>query len=127
ERLATDLDAAGAAVAEALPDLSFEEQLVTRANLRAIVRMLLEAPPGGTPTALDYFETLHRRDAFIRAWERFFDDWDALICPVMMTTAFPHCERGTPIDVDGARYDYMMTGDYTRPFNLTGHPVVTIP
>jgi amidase len=126
-RLAVDLDGAGALVEETLPGLSFDEQLETRMKLREIVRMLIDVPPAGPPSALDYFETLDRRDGFIRAWEQFFDDWDALICPVMMTTAFPHCERDTPVAVDGEPYDYMMVAGYCRPFNLTGHPVVTIP
>lgn len=127
ERFAADLSRAGAAVEEALPELSFEDQLRTRMALRGVVRMLVEEPPGGPPSALDYLRTLHERDAFTRVWEAFFDDWDALLCPVMMTTAFPHCEIDAPVLVDGLPYDYIKVADYCRPFNLTGHPVVTIP
>jgi amidase len=127
ERLARDLADAGAHVEETLPTLDFEEQLQVRAALRGIVRMLIDEPPGGPPTALDYFSALDRRDEFIRAWEQFFAKHDALICPVMTTTAFPHCERGTPVDVDGTPQPYDLLAGYCRPFNLTGHPVITMP
>ena len=42
--------------------------------------------PGGTdrPTS-DYLKALHRRDASITAWERFFSQWDILVCPVCKT------------------------------------------
>lgn len=32
------------------------------------------------------------------AWHRFFGDIDALICPVTVTTAFPHVQEGTFAD-----------------------------
>ena len=31
-----------------------------------------------------------RRYAMQQAWERFFGDWDVLLCPPATTTAFPH-------------------------------------
>jgi amidase len=64
----------------------------------------------------------------ITALEMFFEQWDALICPVMAIPAFPHCAQGTPLLVDGYPLDYWLaTIAYTCPFNLTGHPVVTLP
>jgi amidase len=127
ERVALVLADAGAAVEETLPEVSFDQQLAVRARLREVVRMLLEQPAGGPPTALDYLTALHERDAIIRVWEAFFERWDALLCPVMMTTAFPHCERDGSVPVDGVAYPYALIPDYCRPFNLTGHPVVTVP
>ncbi len=32
----------------------------------------------------------NQRHHLRRAWRRFFDDWDILLCPQMATTAFPH-------------------------------------
>jgi amidase len=83
-------------------------------------------PPSVPLLAGDLFQTLDRRDHFIRAWQAFLNE-QVLICPVMMTTAFPHCPRDTPVIVDGVEHPYSAIADYCRPFNLTGQPVVTIP
>ena len=120
------LEGAGSAVEEVLPEIDFDEQLATRAALRVIVRMRIE-PPTAPPSAEEYFRLLQQRDELIGDWERFFATYDALICPVMMVPAFPHCERGTPIMVDDATESYDLLAGYCRPFNLTGHPVVTLP
>ncbi|MEH1896913.1 MAG: amidase family protein [Nostoc sp.] len=54
--------------------------------------------------------------------------WDAYLCPVAMTSAFTHRERGTAIQVDNRSVPYSMaSGAYVVPFNLTGHPAVVIP
>jgi amidase len=79
-------------------------------------------------TLRQYTDTLTKRDAYIAAVERFFETWDALLCPVTVGPAFPHCTPGTLIDVDGQPVPYRMGGTgYTSPFNLTGHPVVVLP
>ena len=76
----------------------------------------------------DYAVFLTRRDALITAFEKFFDDWDALLCPVTVSPAIPHVPFGTPIDVDGKPVPYFIAGTaYTSPFNLTGSPVVVLP
>jgi amidase len=75
-----------------------------------------------------YAAALERRDSLIGALERFFDAWDALLCPVSAGPAIPHCPPGTPIDVDGARVPYWTGGTaHCTPFNLTGHPAVVLP
>jgi amidase len=60
--------------------------------------------------------------------EKFFDRWDAFLCPVTVSPAIPHVPFGTPIDIDGAQVPYFIAGTaYTCPFTLTGHPSVVIP
>jgi amidase len=126
ERVAATMSGHCETVEEALPAIDFDDQLQLRMDLRRFVRVFLE-PPDEPPTAADYFRALDRRDGFIRAWETFFHAWDVLVCPVMPTTAIEHCPRETPVSVDGELHDYMTLAAYCRPFNLTGHPVVTIP
>ncbi|MCO5178290.1 MAG: amidase, partial [Thermomicrobiales bacterium] len=126
-QIGSALERVGAAVEETLPEIDFDEQLAIRAALRVIVRMRIEPPPAGPPSAEEYFRLLQQRDVLIGDWERFFATYDALVCPVMMVPAFPHCERGTPIVVDDVAADYNLLAGYCRPFNLTGHPVVTLP
>jgi amidase len=75
----------------------------------------------------DYLEALDRRDKFIIAWEKFFDEWDVLLCPPSMVTAFPHCEQGSPIQVDEREESYWMAQSQSGWFNYTGHPSAVIP
>ncbi|MCA9911053.1 MAG: amidase, partial [Anaerolineae bacterium] len=79
-------------------------------------------------TMQEYAWTLAKRDTFILALERFFAKWDALLCPVTATPAFPHCPTGTPLAVDDRFVPYW-NGllSYTAPFNLSGHPAVAVP
>jgi amidase len=126
KRLAGNMAAEGWRVAEALPAIDFAEQLRVRAVLRRAVRLFTDDDPQ-PPTLADYFSALDQRDRFIVAWETFFEQHDALLCPVLMTSAFEHCPYGADIAVDGLAQPYSLLPDYCRPFNLTGHPVVTLP
>jgi amidase len=75
-----------------------------------------------------YVERLRQRGALIVALEAFLAEWDALICPVTSTPAFPHQVPETPILVDDQAVEYnIATMSHTLPFNLTGHPVVVLP
>jgi amidase len=76
----------------------------------------------------EYMLALNRRDTLIAILEKFFDGWDAFICPVTVSPAIPHVPFGTPIEVDGRKVPYFIAGTaYTCPFNLTGHPAVVLP
>lgn len=129
EALATQLAAAGASVAEAtLPPVDLHGDLAEGGKL---IGMMLEAaqpePPEKPASAAAWFAALHRRDRSILAWERFFDACDALLCPVAMTTAFPHCAPGNPLKVDGRDQSYWNLPVYGAVFNYSGHPAVAIP
>ena len=80
------------------------------------------------PSLAKYNAVLTERDRQIAQMDRFMDDWDAWICPVSITPAFPHCNFGQPIKVDGVKFPYLLAcGGYTMPLNFTGSPVVVIP
>ncbi|MDJ0535048.1 MAG: amidase family protein [Xenococcaceae cyanobacterium MO_207.B15] len=80
------------------------------------------------PTMAKYKTILTERDRKIAQMDRFMDEWDAWICPVSITPAFPHCDTGKPIKVDGVKFPYLLAcGGYTMPLNLIGSPVVVIP
>ncbi|NEO85006.1 MAG: amidase [Spirulina sp. SIO3F2] len=80
------------------------------------------------PTLKGYFETLTERDRLTAQLDQALAGWDAWLCPVAMTPAFPHCQRGAAIEVDDSHVPYSLaSGAYVVPFNLTGHPVVVIP
>jgi len=83
---------------------------------------------GAKATIADYAAALTRKDELIGKLERFFDRWDAFLCPVTVSPAIPHVPFGTPVDVDAAKVPYFIAGTaYTCPFNLTGHPVAILP
>jgi amidase len=127
-RLVSELDRLGARVEERLPDVDLVEQAKLRLQLATQVLEVFDPDAEGPASTLaEYLTALHRRDAFIAAWEAFLDEWDALLCPVAMTTAFPHCESGTPLHVDGEEVNYWRVIGHCTPFNLTGQPVVVVP
>jgi amidase len=127
--LAKKLSGAGAIVEESdLPRLDFHADLAAGGEL---IGMMLgaaqpdkDAPP---PSLSAYFAALHRRDRSIIAWENFLAQWDALLCPVSMTSAFPHCEAGAPLKVDGRDEDYWMVAGHGALFNYSGHPAIAMP
>ena len=76
----------------------------------------------------DLTQILNNRDAQVRVLERFFASFDALLCPVSATPAIEHCPRNSVIQADDLELSYFDAGvAFTMPFNLTGHPVVTVP
>ncbi len=155
EKLAQDLTDAGCHVEQTAPrDFDMQEVWKTygelfgsmlfvgfpapaRAAVRTFGRFLFKDPISraaskrATASLKDYFEVMQRRDRLIQSLESFLGKYDAWLCPVTPTPAFPHRKMGkihTPIEVDGASIPGNLAGTgYTCGFNLTGSPVVTIP
>jgi amidase len=95
-----------------------------------LIGMTISASQPGAKTVASlaaYMAALQRRDRSIAAWEAALDDWDALLCPVAMTSAFPHCDPGTRLLVDGRSVDYHTVSAHATPFNYTGQPAVSVP
>lgn len=121
------IDVAGAKVGEALPSHDFAAERALFSDFITWYSQAFQAPLQDSPTLATYLAALNRRDDFIHAWERFFGDWDVLVCPAMMCTAFKHRETGTPIPVDGVETPYWTALSHACRFNLTGHPAAVIP
>ena len=62
-----------------------------------------------------------------RTWAEWFADYDALLTPVMCTTAFPHHQEGDfvtrKLTIDGAERDYLAVVWWTGMFGVLGLPV----
>ncbi len=81
---------------------------------------MLRAPP--------VCEALRRREALIEQIERFLQQYDVWICPVFPTAAFAHCAPNAPIAVDDRQLSQLAANLlHSIIFNVSGHPVVTIP
>jgi amidase len=128
-RLAAKLAGTGAAIEEAaLPKLDFREDLQCAGELIGMMIGAAQPDSSDRPATLAaYCAALARRDRSILAWEDFFAQYDALICPASATTAFRHCEPGTPIELDGKKADYGLIGAHGTVFNYSGHPAVVVP
>jgi amidase len=108
--------------------LDFNQDLARSGGLIGMVTGAFQPVENQPPTTLaQYLEALELRDLSIRAWEQFFDRWDVLLCPPSMTTAFPHCETGSPLVVDGQEVSYWMVSAHGAIFNYTGHPAIALP
>jgi amidase len=71
---------------------------------------------------------LKKREALIAQVESFLSQWDAWLCPVFPTAAFPHCKADAPIEIDGKPYSQLLANLlHNIIFNVSGHPVVTLP
>jgi len=129
ENLAKQLASLGAIVEEAvLPQVDFESDLENLGALIGMATGAFQQDNQHAPTTLaQYLAALHLRDRSIVAWEQFFDKYDVLLCPPAMTTAFPHCEPGSPLRVDGKGVSYRTISAHTAPFNYSGHPALVLP
>lgn len=131
ESLASELQPLCKEVSEHLPEIDFWSEHIAFDEL--ILSILGDPNPEASEDKLpqqtieDYLKALHTRDYSIQIWEQFFEDWDVLLCPVSMMTAFPHCEPGVPLMVDGEQIAYELGNSYCKIFNYTGHPAVVLP
>jgi amidase len=135
ESLANRLAEAGVQVEEVHPSVSFDEQweiYQTLSNatwrLRAKLGGIAEVDDGEPAPPMEaVIAAMDGRERVIAGWEQFFGQWDVLLCPPCMTAAYPHCDRGSPILVDGreARYDDECRHVYE--FNVSGHPALVCP
>ena len=70
------------------------------------------------------------RQSLAQRWRALFGEWDALICPVMPTPAFPH-DHGNwdtrRIDIDGTSYRYGHQSVWAGVATLTGQPATAVP
>ncbi len=70
---------------------------------------------------------LEQRIRLIQQLEKFLGMWDCWICPTFPTPAFTHRPAKARIEVDEQSVSQLEANLYTIIFNLTGHPVVTMP
>ncbi|MES2647095.1 MAG: amidase [Bacteroidota bacterium] len=91
-------------------------------------RLMKAMSDGFKLQANHYGSTLYRRSLLIERWEKFFEEYDFLICPVSFGPAFKRCKIGTAINYEGNDIVYLnYVWPYVACFNASGHPSITIP
>jgi amidase len=121
-RVATQAAQAGARVEERLPDCDWEGG---GALFGKLLRTLTSVPI--TESLAWYLAALHERDQYMNACDALFRDVDALLLPAAMMTAFPHCEPGAPLEVDGENEPYFDLTGVLAMANLGGLPALVAP
>jgi amidase len=115
---------AGARVEDAHPAVSFAEQVELFGQLVGAAVSPHLPDDVGEKASGSHFAWLRnddRRAHLRRIWQEWFEQYDALICPVMATPAFAHNQEGTfdtrTIEINGTIRPY---GDLTSWTGLIG-------
>ncbi|MEW2265442.1 amidase [Streptomyces sp. NPDC047853] len=79
----------------------------------------------------DWVEVDRRREIHRHGWRRLFAEFDAVVCPVTPTPAFPHDHHPDPrerrIDVDGVAYPYFDQLVWAGLPTMPGLPATAVP
>ena len=81
-------------------------------------------------SAMDFQLAAFKRGALFRTVQGWLERYDALLMPTLARTALPiENNLFDPIDIDGRMLPEVRAAwfPYTMPFNLTGHPAITLP
>lgn len=137
ERVAAQLAKAGARVEERDPGVSIETiREVWSEYFPLLMACLRDVANTATPvkaqetaaaTVGNWARALGRRDGLITAIDGLFDEFDAFLCPAVISPAFQHSPPRSPFPVDEELVESRYVDHYLYPFNLTGHPALAIP
>jgi len=137
----------GAVVEEDYPDVADPETAMLDLWSTAIGRLAEDLVLGRVPdedidpivldlhhrgtrlSAFDYYRSaVVFRDEFYRGMASFFYRHDFVITPTIATVPFPHPgSQPGPSSISGTAINRLLGWVFTYPFNLTGHPAISIP
>ena len=79
----------------------------------------------------DWAEANSRRELHRHGWRRLFAEFDAVVCPITPTPAFPHDHHPDPLerrlDIDGVEYPYFDQLAWAGVATMPGLPATAIP
>ncbi len=100
--------------------LSADDRSLDAARLRAMVL-----------SHRDWVEANNRRELHRHGWRQLFTEFDAVVCPITPTPAFPHNHNGglenRHIDIDGVAYPYFDQLVWAGMATMPGLPATAIP
>jgi len=125
---------AGAHVEDAHPPVSFAEQVALFDHLvGAAVSPHLpdDVADSVSGSHRAWLRAQERRAQLREIWQEWFEHYDALICPVMATPAFPHNQEGTfdsrTVDINGIARPYRDLVSWTGLIGVVGLPSAVPP
>ncbi|MEV6949548.1 amidase [Streptomyces sp. NPDC051172] len=115
-----------------LPVETYEELRTHVAGLSADDRSLDAARLRGMAFShRDWMEASHRRELHRHGWRQVFAEFDAVVCPVTPTPAFPHDQNpdlmGRRLDIDGVEYPYLDQLVWAGLATMPGLPATAVP
>jgi len=79
----------------------------------------------------DWMEANNRREVHRHAWRQLFAEFDAVVCPITPTPAFPHDHTPNPLErriaVDGVEYPYFDQLVWAGLATMPGLPATAVP
>lgn len=100
--------------------LSADDQSLDAARLRAMVF-----------SHRDWIEVTNRRELHRHGWRQFFAEFDAVVCPITPTPAFPHDHNPDVLerrlDIDGVGYPYFDQLVWAGLATMPGLPATAVP
>jgi amidase len=79
----------------------------------------------------DWMEANYRREIHRHGWRQLFAEFDAVVCPITPTPAFPHDHHPDPlkrrIDIDGVEYPYFDQLVWAGLATMPGLPATAVP
>jgi aspartyl-tRNA(Asn)/glutamyl-tRNA(Gln) amidotransferase subunit A len=105
-------------------------EMIREQGTRMSPSLLRQVEVGAQWSAVDYQRAMFERTALFRRVQSWLAANDVLVTPTLARTALPiEQDLFEPIEIDG-----MLVGElrsnlfpYTLPFNITGHPAMTVP
>jgi len=92
--------------------------------------LLRQVEVGAQWSAVDYQRAMFERTALFRRLQGWLEANDVLVTPTLARTALSiDQDLFEPIEIDGATVGELRSNlfPYTLPFNITGHPAMTVP
>jgi amidase len=129
EDLGVALARAGARVEPRSPELDVPAACATMWSLVQALGSASEPLPRepSTPRIVSWTRLFTERDAMIRTADAFMQEYDALLMPATISTAFRHGAPREAFDVDGNAVEYLHYAHHCALWNATGQPAIVLP
>ena len=105
------------------------DDMIRRDGNRMTPSLVRQVAMAGEWTATDYQKAMFQRADLFRMVQKWLDGADYLVTPTLSRTALPiDQDLFEPIVIDGIEVGELRRNwfPYTMPFNITGHPAITV-
>jgi len=105
------------------------DDLIRREDNKMSASLVRQVAMAAEWTGADYQRTMFQRTDLFRRVQHWFETADYLVTPTLSRTALPiDQDLFEPIKIDGIEVGELRRNwfPYTMPFNITGHPAITL-